>query len=721
MVPTKAGDRDGLKGGSSQTSHRNAENEGEAARQLLEANGYTSKAGGSTGQLTFRCPFHEGPGELGRGKSPNFYMDKKSSVFYCQAASCGERGNLVVLERFFGIDLDPTLSTHFQSREVQLQQFQAHLTPERRKVFYEKGLVDATIDRFRYGWTDDWNGKGGGGAYVIPYLEGRRPRWFRYYDPTCTVGPNGSKYWWEAGSEASLYNPGNAVGDGDGRVFICEGETKAALLCQMGYYAVAVPGAAIWKPEWSQLFNHAKIIEIVLDNDNPSFHRHGPCHKCQTTHKEDCQGHNPGQDAAARLLDALGYRAKNVVLPRPDGERKVDINEYFTRDGKSKDDFEQLYKGLTGSPYRVKSLREIRQEPPPEAQFIVGHGILPKGGRLLVSGAPKVGKSIFVENLCLSIAAGIPFLGQPEFTIDQTKQHRVLLLDREVSERSLFDRLNMLIDHRPGYAAAEDYLHVDHKIMFKLDQPGALDTIIGLIRANNADVLVLDTAYKFFSGDMESSKSVAKALSVLDEAIAETGISVVLTHHHRKGSGQGREEPSADQVVGSFLWTGWPNGTVLLNPLDKKVSSPFNTVCSFVAFRDAAPPDPLALYRNKESIAYTSVVPHRFDEESSSQSYSGERKKLTFDSLADFLLQVCPIVEEEFLHIAAGSFGANVQTIRTHMLDILDRHPDFYRDGDGTRRDPFILKFRHDVEEEPWEPPAVNKLTGEIQGQTALA
>ena len=59
-------------------------------------------------------------------------------------------------------------------------------------------------------------------------------------------------------------------------------------------------------------------------------------------------------------------------------------------------------------------------------------------------------------------------------------------------------------------------------------------------------------------------------------------------------------------------------------------------------------------------------------------------------------------MEEEFLHIAAGSFGAGISTVKTHLLDILDRHPDFYKAGDGTRRDPFILKYRGDVEEEPW-------------------
>ena len=632
----------------------------------------------------------------------------------------------------------------------------------------------------------------------------------------------------------------------------------------------------------------------------------------------------PRPGGGSQALDTLGYRAKNIVLPLPEGERKVDLNEYFTRDGKSKDDWEQLFRGLSGSPYKVKSLREIRNEPPPEAQFIVGHGILPKGGRLLVRGAPKVGKaqpldtpvltprgwrkmgwlkeplhevigsdgaatkithvwpqgtvpiyrvtasdgastescsehlwqvqdrnqrksgprvlstmdladaveagremylpllsapvqyqqasppdvapyalgallgdgsfrvsspsfssgdeemfdllqkelpgllvtrsgpygayisdpfasrtvqnglvftlkewglwglgstdkfipdeyftasiddriallqglmdtdggmertvptfcstslelaegvqslveslggtgkirtkgtshkdayivrlrlpsgicpfrlkrkvdewmssrptndtqpvrkvvsveyvgdkpaqcitveapdslyvterylvthnSIFVENLCLSIAAGIPFLGQPDFEIDQTEQHRVLLLDREVSERSLFDRLNMLIDSRPGYAAAEDYLHIDHKIMFKLDQPGALDTIIGLIRANNADVLVLDTAYKFFSGDMESSKERGQGTERAGRGHRRDG------HQRRahppppQGQASGSRGASADRSSARCSG-GLADGTVLRNPLEKSVQALQQSAPSWPSRRSTA-------------------------------------------------------------------------------------------------------------------------------------
>jgi hypothetical protein len=712
----------------SRASHRAQPVEGEAAKMLLESNGFKAKSRVSNGQYEFACPFHEtdlANGPIPRGHSTNFYLDRTSSMYFCQAASCGEKGNLQTLEKFFGIENDPTTASKYRSLEQRLQEYETQLPKgERRQVFYDKGLNDATIERFRFGYDQEH------GYYVLPYLEGRRPVGFRFYNPNheTTVRTHSQtgevlkslKYWWENKTDARLYNANDAIGDKNGEVFICEGEQKAALLTQMGYAAVAVPGANIWKPEWSQNFNHAKKIYVCLDNDNPDFHKRVKCPRCGTMEKEDCRGHNPGQDCAMKLMDVFGYRAKNIVLPlTTDAEgnlhKKTDLNEFFMRDGGTQNDFAALALGHgKQSPFIIRTLGEIRAEPPDEAVFLVDQGLLPKGGRLLVTGAPKAGKSIFVENLALSIASGVKFLGQFPIAPNPNSKsdgHRVLLLDRELSERSLYDRLNLLIEKRPGYAAAEDKLLVDHKIAMRLDQPGAANTLISLIQANAADVIILDTAYKFFSGDMESSKNVATALASLDEAIAETGVSVILTHHHRKSGGNqgGKEQlPHPDQVVGSFLWTGWPNGTVLLNFLNRRVDSPFNTVASFVAFRDAAPPEPLALYRDRDSIHYKSVVPYSFDdgdEGGTSGHANSNVRPLTYDEVAQVLLESVPVLETEFLQESVSIFNRAESAIRFQLLDILDRHPDFVRDGTGSREKPYIWKYKHEPDEEPYQEP----------------
>lgn len=693
--------------------------EGEAARILLEANGYRPKSKVSNGQYELACPFHEqhlAYQPWPRGHSTNFYLDKHTSKYFCQAASCGEKGNLRTLEKFFGVANDPTSSARYITNEERLKEWESQLPrgSERRQVFYDAGLRDDIIDRFRFGYDQER------AHYVLPYLEGRRPIAFRFYDPNPEDHPRldkdgnplkNLKYWWEKGTESIPFNLQDSIGDRDGRVFITEGEKKAALLCQLGFCAVGLPGANTWKREWSQDFNHVKEIFILLDNDNPDFHQYSPCNKCGTELKEECQGHNPGQDCAIKLMDIFGLRARNIVLPLPEGERKTDINEYFMRDGKDLSDFMRLVfpESAGKSQFLVRTLSEIRAEPPEEAVFLVDQGLLPRGGRLLVTGAPKAGKSIFVENLALSIAAGIPFLGRfriAENTMSKSAGHRVLLLDRELSDRSLFDRFDALIEARPGYAAAEDKLLIDHRVPLRLDQPNAVSTLINLVNENAADVIILDTAYKFFSGDLERSSNVSTALASLDECITETGVSVILTHHHRKKSGNqnGKEMlPDPDQVVGTFLWTGWPNGTVLLNFLDRRVESPFNTICSFAAFRDAAPPEPLTLYRDRTSIAYKSVVPYVIRDDEDDHGADWKTQGLSFNTLQNALLEAAPIAEETFLNRCARIWNVKPERIKYLLLDIADRSPDFVRTGRGNREDPYIWKYKYEPDEEPFQ------------------
>lgn len=712
-------------------AHRaGARTDGEAARRLLEANGYPSRLKTpQNGQHEFRCPLHETPGPIERGHPTKFYLDAKTSQFTCHAGSCGETGNLQVLEKFFNVTSDPTLGALFKSKDTELQEYQAALTFDRRQVLYDKGLSDQEIDRFRLGFDVKRD------AYVIPYLENRRPVCFRFYDPVqrgedekgnpVYGGPNGSKYWWETGGDSivtdreagvlRLFNAGAANGDENGRVFICEGEFKAMALTRNGMAAVSLPGVQSFKHEWAQFFMHAKEVIVVMDNDNPAFHQRENCRRCGTIEKADCSGHNPGQEGAAKLVDFFGHRARNIVLPLPDqATRKTDINEYIMRDGHSFLDFQELVDGpAKSSPFIVQSLAQIRQTPPPESMFLVD-GLLPKSGRLLITGAPKVGKSILAENLALSIAAGIPFLRQFAIANDNpTPGHRVLLLDRELSRRSLFDRFNAFIDGRPGFGLAEDKLLIDHDFALRLDAENAGPNLVKLINSNSAEVLVLDTAYKFFSGDMENARSVAKAFSALDFAIQETGVSVVLTHHHRKGGTGGlrAEAPSPDQVMGSFLWTGWPNGTVLLNFKERSVTNPYDVIASFAAFRDCPAPDPILLGRTRESICYTNIAPFSYEafeaeDEGTAAAYNrvhAARLPLTTENVANVLLESVPVVEDEFLHAAAARFGCKPETLKIHLLDILDTRTDFTRDGIGTRFDPYTWRYAYDVPEDSYE------------------
>ena len=704
--------------GNTDLAHRASATEGESARRLLEGQGYVIR-GPRNKQFELRCPFHEGPGQIERGKGTNFYMNAETSVYFCQSASCGEKGNLRTLEKHFGIDEDDSYVSTFRSREIQLQEFQANLTPYLRKPFYDHGLTDETIERFRLGYqpehTNQTTGQIMPGRYVIPYLEGRRPKFFRYYSPD---GDPKWKYTWEDGAEATLFNPGDAIGSQkEGIVFLCEGEQKAMLLCQLGYSAVAVAGASQWKPEYQAMFTHARQIIVCYDNDNPLHpgnnydraEKDQRCTKCANKGLNACLGHNPGQEQAVKRVEQLGWRAKNLVLPLPDDEdaRKTDVNDYFIRDGHSNADFWELATGKRVTPYKVASFAEIMKNPPEQAHMLVEHGILPESGRLLIAGKPKVGKSLLANNLVLSLCSGIPFLrggSFPGFAVDHPT--RTLLLDRELSKHSLFTRIKTFSDAIPAFRAAHENMLIDHDHLLRLDQPNAYEILLQLIEQNGAEVCVLDTAYKFIP-DVESQTALNKSFTVLDKLIHETGCAFVLTHHIKKSQStsngkQAVDHADPDGVAGSFLWTGWPNATILLNFLERSVGNPFNAVATFTAFRDDAAPEPLALYRDRTSIVYSAV--EKFNREEHERASSSSRPQVirpTTEAVANLLLEVCPTTEEDFLHIAAGHFGVSQQNVRPYFIEAMSGG-EFER----TSGKPPIIKFKAEAQLEPeqtWE------------------
>jgi DNA primase len=88
-------------------------------------------------------------------------------------------------------------------------------------------------------------------------------------------------------------------------VYICEGVIDCLSLMELGFPAVGVPGAGRFRPEWVPLFDEAKEIFVVFDNDSAG---------------------RQGTDRIAREFAKVGRRVKAVQFPC--GVK--DANEFLT-------------------------------------------------------------------------------------------------------------------------------------------------------------------------------------------------------------------------------------------------------------------------------------------------------------------------------------------------------------------------------------------------------
>src|SRR5207245_7243568 len=103
----------------------------------------------------------------------------------------------------------------------------------------------------------------------------------------------------------------------------------------------------------------------------------------------------------------------------------------------------------------VLSLAQLlAQQPAAPPPCWIEPGLLPPQGILFVGGEPKVGKSLLVANLALSLAAGVDRLG---FSIPARR--RVLICQFELPVPQFVRRLALM--RRALGAAADQHLLVD--------------------------------------------------------------------------------------------------------------------------------------------------------------------------------------------------------------------------------------------------------------------
>ncbi len=191
-----------------------------------------------------------------------------------------------------------------------LDLFQAQAWDDEPSGFYAKrGLSHSTVDRFNLGYTGGW-GKTRAldvrRCLVIPYEDGLGNLTQLRYRPLRPDYPKDApKYLSVPGYKAHLF----AVRAADNEtVYVAEGEIDAMILWQVGFRAVGIPGARLFKDAWRHLFRppHVRRTVIVLDPDSA------------------------GMAAAKRLYDLLRDVTDVSVVSLPKGH---DVNDTYLKYG----------------------------------------------------------------------------------------------------------------------------------------------------------------------------------------------------------------------------------------------------------------------------------------------------------------------------------------------------------------------------------------------------
>jgi hypothetical protein len=177
----------------------------------------------------------------------------------------------------------------------------------------------------------------------------------------------------------------------------------------------------------------------------------------------------------------------------------------------------------------VLSLAQLLEQQPASAPpCLVEPGLLPPQGILFVGGEPKVGKSLLVANLALSLAAGS---GRTGFSIPAPR--RVLICQFELPVPQFVGRLAVM--RRAIGAAADLNLLVDTRATgHLLCAPQGMNHFLAAAKAAAAEVIVLDPLYSTHDQDENDTRSMAALCQSLLRLRDAAKAALIVVHHVRK-------------------------------------------------------------------------------------------------------------------------------------------------------------------------------------------
>jgi len=164
-------------------------------------------------------------------------------------------------------------------------------------------------------------------------------------------------------------------------------------------------------------------------------------------------------------------------------------------------------------------------------------------GQMTVTGPPAVGKTQFAMQMAVSLVAGEPFLGM---TFKSKKEHRALMLSLEMDVREL----RYVTQHHSKHVWPE----WDKSQFIISDELGSLLQYEKIIEEVQPTVVIIDSLSELFEEDMNSGLEARTIMRWLRKVRREHHTAIILIHHDRKGSSDGKKSRGLSNLYGSFVF-----------------------------------------------------------------------------------------------------------------------------------------------------------------------
>lgn len=224
----------------------------------------------------------------------------------------------------------------------------------------------------------------------------------------------------------------------------------------------------------------------------------------------------PEDEWSEKVHATVSARNKALTTPLPDTDIKRILQD---------EEFKQRGRQLSTSPRSDKKLTpiwldELLKLQTVEVEWLI-EDLLPVGAIGVLSGDPASFKTWTLLHVATQVAIGGSVFGK-----FKTKQGKVLIIDEENQVQLLKGRLKQL-------GVTNGAVCFSTQIGFKIDKEEDMQALQDFVSTNDIQLVIMDSFVRVNSKDENVAREVAALFESL-KSLTRSGVTVLLTHHHRK-------------------------------------------------------------------------------------------------------------------------------------------------------------------------------------------
>ena len=476
-----------------------------------------------------KCPFHD-------DRTPSLSVNFEKGVWKCwSGAGCGGGGVIDFEMKFARCDKEVAMANIAEIMGLR------------------QGFISGQRWEAAYDYTDEY----GHLLYqVIRYPKdnyGKKKISFRHPDE------QGGWVWSLDKCRRALYRLPDIITARE--VLVFEGEKKVDLVRRDLEMVVEVAatcnsgGAEKWLDEYSPFLTGKKVI-IFPDNDEK------------------------GEKHALQVANSIyRYAAGVKVVKLPGLPLKGDVVDWYAQGHQFGELVKEANQTPAWRPSEVSSgilvdVVEFTRHTPPSLNWMV-EGLIQSGANGMIIARPKAGKSLLIADLCICLAAGLPWLpgnGGAGFYVERPA--RVAYVTREDAPQLTQWRLKKLARGRE--VVLEDIkanLYVNsrqEKQRLMIDDEDDRNELIRALEKHKTEFLVLDVFRRLHTAEENDNTAMQRVIDNVALIQEKTGCQVTLIHHETKGS---EEATLTERIRGASAIAGyaeWVLGLRVVNRHEAK-------------------------------------------------------------------------------------------------------------------------------------------------------